>query len=63
MPCYKLALRFGRLDMVRRFHKSGRSGFYLAVVREGDVTAGDEVTLVRGDDDEAETIAEMAASY
>jgi MOSC domain-containing protein YiiM len=64
MPCYKLALRFGRLDMVRRFHKSGRSGFYLAVVREGELTAGDEVTLVRGeDDDEAETIADVAASY
>jgi MOSC domain-containing protein YiiM len=62
MPCYKLAVRFGRQDMVRRFHKSGRSGFYLAVVREGEVTAGDEVTLVRGDGD-PETIAAMAAAY
>src|SRR5438093_950138 len=37
MPCYKLGIRFGRLDMVRRFLASGRSGFYLAVHEEGDV--------------------------
>ena len=29
MPCYKLALRFGRDDMIKRFLASGRSGFYL----------------------------------
>jgi MOSC domain-containing protein YiiM len=32
MPCYKLGVRFGRLDMPQRFHASGRCGFYLAVV-------------------------------
>lgn len=47
-PCYKLGVRFDRLDMVRRFHKSGRCGFYLAVVREGTVEAGDAITLVAG---------------
>lgn len=31
-PCYKLGLRFGRPDMVRLFHKSGRSGIYFAVL-------------------------------
>ena len=35
--------------MVRRFQQSGRTGFYLAVLREGVMTAGDEVRLVPGE--------------
>ncbi|HKS21933.1 MAG TPA: MOSC domain-containing protein [Thermoanaerobaculia bacterium] len=49
LPCFKLQLRFGRLDIVRRFLRSGRSGFYLAVTREGEVAAGDEIALVASD--------------
>src|SRR5207244_10757819 len=49
MPCYKLGIRFGRLDMVRRFLASGRSGFYLAVHEEGDVAAGDPIELLGTD--------------
>ena len=41
MPCYKLGVRFARPDMPKRFHASGRCGFYLAVLREGEVGAGD----------------------
>jgi MOSC domain-containing protein YiiM len=41
MPCYKLGIRFGRSDMPKRFHASGRCGFYLAVLREGEVGEGD----------------------
>lgn len=41
MPCYKLGIRFGRSDMPKRFHASGRCGFYLAVRRKGEVGAGD----------------------
>ena len=48
LPCYKLALRFGREEMVKRFLLSGRTGYYLAVVAEGDVGTGDLVeTLAR----------------
>jgi MOSC domain-containing protein YiiM len=43
LPCYKLGLRFGREDMVKRFLASGRTGYYLAVELEGDVAAGDRV--------------------
>jgi MOSC domain-containing protein YiiM len=50
MPCFKLGIRFGRPDMVKRFLRSGRTGFYLAVAREGEVTAGDVVTLIARDD-------------
>src|SRR3989475_1826307 len=49
MPCYKLAIRFGRLDMVRRFLASGRSGFYPAVHEEGDVAGGDPIELLGTD--------------
>jgi MOSC domain-containing protein YiiM len=56
-PCYKLGVRFDRLDMVKRFHRSGRSGFYLAVVREGMIEAGDPISLIETGGDRL-TIAE-----
>jgi MOSC domain-containing protein YiiM len=43
MPCFKLGLRFGRPDMIKRFQHSGRSGFYLAIERTGDLGAGDAI--------------------
>jgi MOSC domain-containing protein YiiM len=49
LPCYKLAARFQSDDMVRRFLASGRTGFYFAVTREGDVGAGDAITIVARD--------------
>ncbi len=42
MPCFKLAIRFGRTDIVKRFLQSQRSGFYFGVEQEGTVQAGDE---------------------
>jgi MOSC domain-containing protein YiiM len=48
MPCYKLALKFGRPDMIKRFLASERTGFYFAVLREGDVGAGDPIELMEG---------------
>jgi MOSC domain-containing protein YiiM len=41
MPCYKLGIRFGRADIIKRFLVSERSGFYLSVLKEGEVGAGD----------------------
>ena len=46
MPCYKLALKFGRPDIVKRFLASERTGFYFSVLREGDVAAGDSIQLM-----------------
>jgi MOSC domain-containing protein YiiM len=48
MPCFKLVIRFGRPDMVKRFMKSGRSGFYLQVTREGMIETGDRIVLAAG---------------
>jgi MOSC domain-containing protein YiiM len=45
MPCFKLSIRFGRTDIVKRFLQSQRSGFYLGVVEEGHVKAGDAFEL------------------
>src|SRR5258708_534112 len=47
--CYKLGVRFQSDDMVRRFLASGRPGFYLAVMREGEVVAGDEIKAIARD--------------
>ena len=46
LPCFKLGIRFGRADMVRRFQRSGRTGFYFLVAREGEVGAGDPLTVI-----------------
>ena len=46
-PCFKLGIRFGRDDMVKRFVASGRSGFYARVAREGDIASGDGIRLVQ----------------
>ena len=59
-PCYKLGVKFDRLDMVKRFYRSGRSGLYLAVLREGTIAAGDALTLI-ATPGERLTIADAAA--
>jgi MOSC domain-containing protein YiiM len=49
LPCYKLGIRFQSDVMVKRFLASKRSGFYLAVMREGDVGVGDEIKEISRD--------------
>jgi MOSC domain-containing protein YiiM len=49
LPCYKLNARFQRPDMVKRFLRSRRTGFYLAVRKEGHLSAGDSIELVQSD--------------
>lgn len=46
MPCYKLGIRFGRADIIKRFLVSERTGFYFSVLKEGEVGAGDEFELL-----------------
>ena len=58
VPCYKLAAKFQRDDMIDRFLASGRSGFYFSVEQEGAVTAGDSFDLLSREP-EAMTIDEM----
>ncbi len=49
LPCYKLGVRFQSDDMVKRFLASGRTGFYLAVTREGEVGADDDIKTTNRD--------------
>ena len=60
MPCFKLGIRFGRDDIIKRFLRSGRTGFYLAVVREGEVGSGDSIE-VAARDPRGVSIADVAA--
>jgi MOSC domain-containing protein YiiM len=62
LPCYKLGLRFGSDDMVRRFLASGRTGFYFAVAREGEVGAGDEMKVISRDEN-AVPVSEITRLY
>jgi MOSC domain-containing protein YiiM len=45
-PCFKLGIRFGRGDIIKRFANSGRTGFYLAIEKTGELGAGDEIELL-----------------
>ncbi len=45
LPCFKLGLRFGRDDIIKRFLASGRTGFYFKVATEGEIAAGDPIIL------------------
>ncbi len=62
LPCYKLGVRFQAGDMVKRFLASGRTGFYLAVTREGEVGAGDEIKLM-GRDPNGVPVSEITRLY
>lgn len=61
-PCYKLALRLGRDDMVERFLASGRTGFYFSVIEPGDVGAGSQVTVLSRDPNQV-SIADVMNLY
>ncbi|HII39883.1 MAG TPA: MOSC domain-containing protein [Thermoplasmata archaeon] len=60
-PCYKLGIKFGREDLVDRFLASGRTGFYLRVVKEGELGSGDPIE-VQGGGEGQPTIADLVAA-
>ena len=62
MPCFKLALRFERPDMVKRFWQSGRSGIYFSVVVEGEMGSGDPIEKV-SEGPEQVTVADIVRLY
>ncbi|KGF72719.1 molybdenum cofactor biosysynthesis protein [Neosynechococcus sphagnicola sy1] len=61
-PCFKLNLKFGRDDMVKRFLNSRLSGIYFSVVKEGEVGAGDEIAQVSRDENNI-TVADIVKIY
>src|SRR5260370_4617600 len=62
MPCYKLGIKFGRPDIIKRFLASRRSGFYFAVVQEGMVGVGDSIELV-GREQQEISVADIVRLY
>ena len=62
LPCYKLGIKFGRTDIIRKFLQSRRTGFYFAVVKEGEVEAGNEIELLSRDTNDI-TIADITRLY
>lgn len=57
-PCFKLGIRMGMLRFPKLFLASGRVGFYLRVLEEGEVGAGDAFERVEADP-EGMTVREM----
>ena len=49
MPCFKLAHKFGRPQFIKEFLLSGRSGYYLRIVEEGELGAGDVIEFLHRD--------------
>lgn len=62
LPCYKLALRFERDDMIKRFLKSGRSGFYFSVSEPGEVSVGSKVEILNRDPNRV-TVADIGRLF
>ncbi len=62
IPCFKLGLRFGRDDIVKRFLASRRSGIYFSVAEEGLVDVGDALVRVQAGE-HGVTIADVNRAY
>jgi MOSC domain-containing protein YiiM len=62
MPCYKLGVKFGRMDIIKRFLSSGLTGIYFKVLQEGEVGVGDVIELIRRDDNNV-TVKDVVRIY
>jgi MOSC domain-containing protein YiiM len=62
MPCYKLGVKFGRMDIIKRFLASGLTGIYFKVLQEGEVGMGDEIKLISRDQNNV-TVRDIVRLY
>jgi len=62
MPCYKLGVRFGRMDVIRKFMTSGRPGIYFKVLTEGEIKTGDKIKLIKRDKNNV-TVKDIVTLY
>lgn len=62
MPCYKLGVKFGRMDIIKKFLASGLTGVYFKVIKEGDLEQGDEIKLIKKDENNV-TIKDIVQLY
>ncbi len=62
LPCFKFVMRLGDSQAARYMTTSGFTGFYLAIVREGTLQAGDELEWIEGPEDGI-TVHEIVRLY
>ena len=62
LPCYKLGIKFGRADIIKRFLESRRTGIYFAVLKEGEVAAGTAIEVIERDKNKI-TISDITRLY
>jgi MOSC domain-containing protein YiiM len=62
MPCYKLGIRFGHMEIIRKFLVSGRPGIYFKVLKEGQVQISDKIESVRKDENNV-TVKDIVHLY
>ena len=62
MPCYKLGVKFGSMDMIKRFLASGLTGVYFKVMKEGELEQGDEIKLIKKDENSV-TVKDIVRLY
>jgi MOSC domain-containing protein YiiM len=63
LPCFKLGIAIGRPDFIKIFQQSGRTGFYLRILKEGVLEAGDAIRRFPTSDSEPVSVAEMVRIY
>jgi MOSC domain-containing protein YiiM len=62
MPCYKLGVKFGRMDIIKRFLASGLTGIYFKVMNEGQLEEGDDIKLIKTDENNV-TVRDIVRLY
>jgi MOSC domain-containing protein YiiM len=62
MPCYKLAIKFERPDIIKRFFVSRKPGIYFKVLKEGEVGIGDQIHLIHRDENNV-TVQDIMKIY
>lgn len=62
-PCFKIGIAFGDPEFPKAFLQSGRTGFYLRVVREGIIKAGDSIRLFNAETGKRITVADFVKVY
>ena len=63
VPCYKLAMKMNLPQFPKLFMASGRTGFYLQVLKEGEIGAGDSVEKVASDPEQMSVQAVFRLAY
>ena len=62
-PCFKLGIRMEMPGFLKMFLESGRTGFYLRVLEEGELGAGDAIELVSRDSSAPTVLEAVRSAY